>query len=221
MMPVIEAIIFDLDGTIINTEDMWAQATEHMLLARGVNYTDVLKQEIHNRVHGLPPLKACAIVKQMLKLQDSVDVLAEEKARRARTLFSGNIRLIDGFQEFYKKISLQGIKTAVATNCDTHFVALAESEVQLSSFFKDHVYSIDLVENRNKPDPAIYLYAAQQIGANNKRCIAIEDSAAGVLAAKNAGMFCIGINTSGNKKNLIQADIIVNTYWEINLKKVF
>lgn len=221
MISVIEAIIFDLDGTIINTEDMWAQATMQMLIARGINYTDSLKKKIHNQVHGLPPLKACAIVKEMFKLQDSVHVLAEEKARRARTLFSGNIRLIDGFEEFYKKIYLQKIKMAVATNCDTDLVDIAENEVQLSSFFKDHVYSIDLVENRNKPDPAIYLYAAQQLGVNNERCIAIEDSAAGILAAKNAGMFCIGINTSGNKKNLIQADIIVNTYMEINLKKVF
>lgn len=215
MIPVIEAIIFDLDGTIINTEDMWAQATMHMLIARGINYTDILKKEIHNRVHGLPPLKACTIVKQMLKLQDSVDVLAEEKARRARKLFSGNIRLIDGFQEFYNKISLQGIKTAVATNCDTDFVKIAENEVQLSSFFKDYIYSIDLVENRNKPDPAIYLYAAQQLGVSNKKCIAIEDSTAGVLAAKNAGMFCIGINTSRNTKNLIHADMIVSSYREI------
>jgi beta-phosphoglucomutase-like phosphatase (HAD superfamily) len=218
---MIEAIIFDLDGTIINTEDMWAQATKQMLITRGINYSDALKNEIHNQVHGLPPLKACAIVKEMLQLQDSVHILAEEKARRARTLFSGNIRLIDGFEVFHKNIYLQGIPTAVATNCDTNFVTIVENEVRLSSFFKTNVYSIDLVENRNKPDPAIYLYAALQLGVNNKRCIAIEDSAAGILAAKKAEMFCIGINTSGNKKNLSQADIIVNTYSEINLNEIF
>ncbi len=216
---MIEAIIFDLDGTIINTEDMWAEATKQMLIARGIEYTDVLKKEIHDQVHGLPPVKACAIVKQMLQLQDSADVLAEEKRARAQTLFSGNIRLIHGFETFYKKLYQYDIKTAVATNCDSRFVAIAEQEVKLSSFFKTHIYSIDCVENKNKPDPAIYVYAAKKLGVDTKKCIAIEDSAAGVLAAKNAGMFCIGINTARNKKNLIQADIIVNSYDEVSLKK--
>lgn len=217
---MIEAIIFDLDGTIINTEDMWAHATAQMLIARGIEYTDVIKKEIHDRVHGLPPLSACAIVKQMFLLPDSVNTLAEEKKSRAQKLFAGNIRLIDGFESFYKKLYQYDIKMAVATNCDSYFVSIADKEVKLSSFFKTHIYSIDFVQNKNKPDPAIYIYAAQKLGVDINKCIAIEDSAVGVLSAKNAGMFCIGINTSENKKNLVQADTIVSSYDDVSLEEL-
>lgn len=216
---MIEAVLFDLDGTIINTEDMWADATKQMLLAREIEYTLELRKHIHDRVHGLPPLKACSIVKEMFNLPDSPQELAHEKAERARALFTGNIRLIDGFKDFYEKIQLSNFKTAVATNCDMRFVALADQEVNLSSFFSDHVYSIEHVENRSKPDPAIYLYAAKRLDLNPDKCIAIEDSAAGIKAAKNAGMFCIGINTAGNNDNLKEADVIVQSYSEIELSK--
>jgi beta-phosphoglucomutase len=215
-----KAVIFDLDGTIINTENMWADATKQMLISRGITYVPETRMLIHDAVHGLPPLKACAIVKEMFGLSDSVENLAQEKSQRARTLFQGNIRLIEGFADFYKHIASKGFKTAIATNCDASFVALADQEVKLSSYFQHHMYGIDQVAYRCKPDPAIYLFAAQQIGIKPIECIAIEDSAAGITASKRAGMFCIGINTANNRANIKHADVIVETYGEIELDKL-
>lgn len=215
-----KAVIFDLDGTIINTEDMWADATKQMLTIRGISYTPQTRKIIHDAVHGLPPLKACAIVKEMFGLSDSIEDLAQEKSQRARVLFAGNIRLIEGFTDFHKKIINYGVKTAVATNCDARFVALADQEVHLSSFFQHHMYGIDQVEYCSKPDPAIYLFAAQKIGVDPRECLAIEDSAAGITAAKRAGMFCIGINTAKNIENIKHADLVVETYNEIQLERL-
>jgi HAD superfamily hydrolase (TIGR01509 family) len=170
-------------------------------------------------VHGLPPIKACTIVKEMFNFPDSAHDLAKEKAERARNLFAGNIKLIDGFSEFHNTIK-DRMKMAVATNCNKQFVALADQEVRLSSFFNEHLYSIDMVENRSKPDPAIYLYAAARLEIEPKKCIAIEDSAAGIKAAKNAGMFCIGINTAHDVNNLKEADVIVQTFHEIKIDEL-
>lgn len=216
---MIEAIIFDLDGTIINTEDMWADATKQMLLARNISYTPELRKAIHDAVHGLPPIKACAVLKDMIGLADSAQDLAREKTQRARALFKGNIRFIEGFKEFHQSLK-NTYKTAVATNCDMSFVALANQEVNLFSFFEKHLYGIDLVKNLSKPDPAIYLYAARQLGVDPTRCVAIEDSAAGIRAAKNAGMVCIGINTAHDAHNLRESDYIVNSYHEIKLAQL-
>ena len=212
-----KAIIFDLDGTIIDTELMWADATKQMLLARGIEYNDTVRKDIHNKVHGLPPLKACAIVKNMFDLSETIQELAQEKSQRAHSLFVGNIRFIPGFTSFHQQLCKLNIKIAVATNCSLEFVSLADQELNLKFFFNEHLYSISHVENRSKPDPAVYLYAAQQIGMAPEECIAIEDSAAGIAAAKNAGMYCIGINTSGNRKNLENADIVCESYKEIEL----
>ena len=71
-----------------------------------------------------------------------------------------------------------------------------------------------------KPNPAIYLYAAQQLGIDPEDCIAIEDSRHGIRAAKNAGMFCIGINSSKNLENIQEADHKIDAYHELDLVKV-
>lgn len=79
-----------MDGTIIDTELMWAQATAQMLAVRNKQYDNEIQKLIHDKVHGLPPLKACAMVKEMFDLSESVELLAQEKAYRATQLFKGN-----------------------------------------------------------------------------------------------------------------------------------
>jgi beta-phosphoglucomutase-like phosphatase (HAD superfamily) len=66
----------------------------------------------------------------------------------------------------------------------------------------------------------LYLHAAKQIDIAAELCVAIEDSAHGIRAAKGAGMFCIGINTSKNLDNLKEADFIIDTYHDIDLPRL-
>lgn len=128
------------------------------------------------------------------------------------------IRLIEGFREFHYMISSKKLISGVAINCANSFVKNADKEVGLSDFFGKHLYSIDHVNYRSKPDPAIYRFVAERLEVDPAHCIAIEDSGPGVAAAKNAGMCCIGINTARNRKNLEQADYIVDTYKQIDLE---
>ncbi|MBP9765178.1 HAD family phosphatase, partial [Candidatus Babeliales bacterium] len=90
----------------------------------------------------------------------------------------------------------------------------------LDRFFKHHIYTIDRVNKQAKPKPDVYLFAAEQLGVQPDECIAIEDSAHGIAAAKAAKMFCIGINTGNDKHSLTQADLIIDSYNEIDLKKL-
>lgn len=213
MIPThIKAIIFDLDGTIIDTEQMWALATQQMLQSRGMNYDNALKNRIHNAVHGLSPIQACTVLKNIVGLSESPEELAAEKTLRAYRLIQGNIRFISGFTAFFKKITQCGLKAAIATNCNAQFVALADEEINLSSFFASHIYTPSHVANRYKPLPDIYIHAAQQLAVAPDACLVIEDSAAGIAAAIAAGMVCIGINTANNKTNLTQANCIIETY---------
>ena len=76
------------------------------------------------------------------------------------------------------------------------------------------------INNICKPDPAIYLYAAQQLGVHPKNCVAFEDSIPGITAAKAAGMFCIGINTGKDRQALAQADHIIDHYDELIIENL-
>lgn len=90
--------------------------------------------------------------------------------------------------------------------------------LKIERFFDKHIYNVSRVNNI--PDPILYLYTAKQLNINPAQCIAIEDSAHGIKAAKSAGMYCIGINTAGNYEQLKESDIIVDSYSDINLKDI-
>ena len=90
--------------------------------------------------------------------------------------------------------------------------------VPLAHFFSEHIYSIDQVEKVAKPHPAIYLHAATKLETDPAHCIAIEDSAHGIAAAKAAGMFCIGINTGRDRHAIAQADLIIECYSDLDIK---
>ncbi len=210
----IKAIIFDLDGTIVDTEDLWAQATKEILIMRGIAYSQKIKKEIHNAVHGLPPLQASAIVKDMFNLKDDPPALAQEKKIRAYKLIENQVQFIEGFEAFYEIIK-NDFTIAIATNCPTEMVNCIATKLNLKQKFNNNIFNPSHVQNKAKPDPAIYLYAAQQLEIEPSECIAIEDSAVGITSAKRAQMQCIGINTAQNLKSLENADYIIEHYYEL------
>lgn len=208
----IEAVLFDLEGTIIDTEDMWAEATKQMLESRGIVYTATLKQEIHDLVHGLPPLQASARLKAHIGLQDAVIDLAQEKERRAYALMRDRVSFIAGFEAFFAQVKQKGLKVAIVTNSSTTFVQHIDQVLHLYQLFEHAIFTPEQVGNKTKPDPTLYVYAAQQLHTHPMDCLVIEDSAVGITAAVSAGMQCIGINTSGCVKNLLHAQRVVDNY---------
>lgn len=99
-------------------------------------------------------------------------------------------------------------------------MAITNETLQLDNFFGEHIYNISHVNNKYKPHPDLYLYAAQRLGIPPEECIAIEDSTHGVNAAVSAGMFCIGINTGNDKYALRHAQMIVDNYNQIDLENL-
>lgn len=215
-----KAIIFDLDGTIVDTEKIWLQATRQLIERRGVIYSDELDTELQNNIHGLALHKSCTFIKQILGFNDHLEDLMREKAHLAHQLYHQGIGFVDGFPEFHKKIVIYNLKYAIATNADDATLEHTKEVLNLPHYFGEHIYGISCVNHVCKPDPAIYLHAAEQLAINPQECIAIEDSAHGIAAARSAGMLCIGINTSKNKQQLSQAHHIVDTYHDIQLHEI-
>lgn len=215
-----KAIIFDMDGTIVHTEHLWAQATCKVFENRGHHLTEIQKETLARQLIGSGLPHACTIIKEMLNTDDSIEIIMKEKISLADQLYEQGIAFIDGFLEFHKKVIGIPLKVGVATNATLHTVQRTECSLGLSSYFGSHVYTINHVHNRGKPDPAVYLYAAAQLGIDPEHCIAIEDSAHGILAAKAAGMLCIGINTSKKPEQIKEAHIRVDSYQEIVLENL-
>jgi beta-phosphoglucomutase-like phosphatase (HAD superfamily) len=166
---------------------------------------------------GIGLLPGCKLLKARFSLSDDVRDLMHEKQTIAQDLFVSHLAFINGFTRFHDMVTRYQLRYAIATNADDSTLEIARTRLELSRYFEQHMYGISCVSNRAKPDPAVYQYAARQIEIPPESCIAIEDSANGIAAAQAAGMFCIGINTSGDDSQTALANLIVNTYDDIAL----
>lgn len=208
-----------MDGTIISSEDLWMEASKHMLMKKS-NLTENECLQILPQLKGSSLYTSCMFIKMNCNTNESVEELIKEKETFVFKNFKKFIKFIDGFESFHHKLSQLGLKSAIATNATLSSLQKILQLVPLSNFFNEHIYCIDHVSKKPKPEPDVFLHAAEQIKSDPKQCIVIEDSAHGIAAAKAAGMLCIGINTGDDRNALSQADIIIDHYDEINLSKL-
>ncbi|MBA3954775.1 HAD family phosphatase [Candidatus Dependentiae bacterium] len=209
-----KALIFDMDGTIVDTSPLWNAVTKELLCRKTTSLCPKVHAQLTQDLHGLAMHKACALIKERLELSEHVEDLITEKSAIACLLYQKGITFIPGFENFYAFIK-NNLKTAIATNADDATLALSIEALKLDTYFNEHIYNISHVDNICKPHPAIYVYAAKKLGVDPQDCIALEDSAHGIKSAKAAGMYCIGINTSKDLEQLKQADMIIDGYDEL------
>lgn len=214
------SIIFDMDGTIVDTEAIWIEAIYILLLERDVVLTDALKDEINILNCGLHVTDMCKQIKKMCSLTDSVADLVHELEERVYQMYENNVRFIPGFMEFFAQLKELGIKTAIATNATDEALELTNRILKLYTLFGSHMYAISRVAGAKKPAPDIFLYAAQQLKSKPSECIVFEDSRYGVAAAKAAGMYCIGINDSDLPELTAQADRVIPNFIGLDAKKL-
>ena len=211
-----KAIIFDMDGTIIDTEHIWKEASKQLIASKNISLTPEQEDDLETQLCGRALPDSCMLIKCIMNLADDVSDLIAEKGRIANNMYPIHAKYIDGFSVFHGQAITLGMQTAVATNACKDTVEVTNATLNLQSYFGRHIYHRSLV-SKPKPHPDLYLHAAQQLGIDPIECIAIEDSPAGLSAAKSAGMFCIGINTAKKREALSDAHMIIDTYDQIDL----
>lgn len=210
----IKAVIFDMDGTIIKTEHLWMLATEKLLAKRGfVNFTDDQKNFFES-LSGIGLEQSAIELKKEFKLIESISSLAEETKNHAHELFETKLEFMDGFERFHSKLSQHLIPTGVATNADSASLLYIDKKLNLQKFFGPNLYCIEVVGNKGKPNPDIFLHTAEQLKAKPHECIVFEDSVYGFQAACAAGMKCIAIKNKTNQKNLSLVHHAIDSYDE-------
>jgi HAD superfamily hydrolase (TIGR01509 family) len=211
-----KAIIFDMDGTIVQTEDLWLYSNELLLKHYGIEYTDELRREIEPRVQGLSGHKSSQIIKDIAGIDRPIEQIMQDQTNIAHGLYHDEIKFIDGFIDFHAKVVAHGLKHGIATNACDKTVALTDKVLNLRQFFGKHIYGVSCVGNVCKPDPDIFLHAAEKLQVDPCDCVVIEDSAHGVNAALKAGMYCIGIKTSKDLRQIEKAHRAIGSYCELD-----
>lgn len=189
-----KAIIFDMDGVIIDTEKIWKQAEKEVFSSFGVKVTDT-----HSKVtESMTTSQVTRFWYEKYPWKDtSLKEVEQMVVSRVTELIESEECLIDGVKEFIEKLRAENYKIGLATNSPYKVIPTVLGRLEITHLF-DTISSAEF-EEKGKPDPAIYYTTAKKLGVQPKDCLVIEDSYSGMLAAKRAGMTVAGF-TNGNEK---------------------
>lgn len=207
-----DAVIFDMDGVIVDSEIHW-KTTEGYFLQSLIPTWSINDQE---KILGLGVLDLYTLLAGTYQLQKTKEQFLELYQEMANEIYGQKVSLIEGFTELLSLLHANHVPVGLASSSPGTWIKIMLERFKLRASFQA-VVSADELEGEGKPSPAIYLLTAKRLGVNPTRCIAIEDSKNGVLSAKNAGMFCIGFRNGFNyEQDLSRADMIIHHFAELD-----
>ncbi len=184
------AVIFDLDGVLVDSERLIAREVCRALTENGYPLDPVT---YHTRFHYVPLERMAEIVAEESGLSLPADMIAGVRVRLAEAYVS-DLRAVDGVFEMLKRIA---VPVAVASGSVPEGIDQKLRRTELYAFFAPHIYSSVTIAAR-KPAPDIYLHAAERLGVAPENCVAVEDAAPGVQAGVAAGMRTLGFTGGGH-----------------------
>ncbi len=212
-MRLIKAAIFDLDGTIIDSNPLDFAAWQKVL----AEHQAQLSWEEYLQIVGAT---SAEIVQQYLNLND--EKKTEEIVHKREEYFrqiagEKGIHLLPGAEKLLQDIRAIPLKMVLATGSNREKLDFVFSKVHIRQYFDDLITADDVT--KGKPDPEVFLQAARKINLPPAECMVFEDAKKGVEAAKAGGMTCIAINTNGHSHYLSAADLVIEKYTDWNVRQ--
>ena len=205
---MLKAIIFDMDGVIIDSEPSHAKAALNVYKAHGIDADiDYCKSFI-----GSSTKKMCEdSIKKFSMNISSEDLLAEMNAEKKRLAATEGYTPLPGVKELIKKLYSAGYHLAIASSSSITEIEDVVKSLNIKKYFTKLISSSHVKEP--KPAPDTFLLALQKLGISAKEALVIEDSEHGVSAAKAAGIACIGYeNPHSGSQNLSKADVLLESF---------
>lgn len=198
---MVEAVIFDMDGVIVDSEPFWKRAEKEVFTALGVRVTDKLsKQTQRMTTREVAQFWFDRDPWQGVTLQQSEDRVVD----RVISLITEHDCIMPGFQDMVRQLKSKGVKIGLATNSPYRIIPAVLAKAGLESSF-DVTVSAEF-EEYGKPYPDVYLTALKQLEVKAAQAMAIEDSNSGIKAARRAGLNVIGFNRRALKGALYQVE---------------
>lgn len=209
----IEAVIFDLDGTLVDSMWVWEQIDIDFLKSKGYTPPEDLKDAITH----LTFTQTAEYFKNRFNLSDSIDEIKNTWHNMAYNFYSSKVFLKEGVVPFFEKLKSLNIKIGLATSSS---VVLLEATLKNNGIYDlfDAITVTDEV-NKSKENPDVYLLAAKKLNVSPENCVVFEDIIAAVRGAKLAGMKVVGVydKASDDQKEILikSCDKYIHSYNEL------
>jgi HAD superfamily hydrolase (TIGR01509 family) len=207
----IEAVVFDLDGVIVDSEHVWDAAREALARERGGNWHEAAQADMM----GMSSVEWSRYMHEVIGLKDPPEEISAEVVRRLQATYQEELPLIDGAGEAVARLAGRW-PLGLASSSNREIIDLVLDLSALDRFFRVTVSSEEVP--RGKPSPDVYLEAARRLGADPSRSAAVEDSRSGILSASAAGMRVVAIPNKRfppDEKTLAAADVVIPSISEL------
>ena len=213
MLSNTEAVIFDLDGTLVDSMWMWKQIDIDYLGGFGIE----LPEDLQKSISGLSFTETAEYFRKRFGITDDIETIKSTWNRMARDMYANRVGLKGGVKGFLDRLKQNGIKIGIASSNSIELVETVLDALNVHGYF-DEVHVSCEVEH-GKPFPDIYLLVAEKLGVKPDKCLVFEDITEGIEAGHAAGMRVCAVYDDFSKNDTEKirdaADYFIMDYDEI------
>jgi HAD superfamily hydrolase (TIGR01509 family) len=213
---VTRAVVFDLDGVLVDSEHVWNDAREQLARERGGRWHDRAQRDMM----GMSSLEWSRYMHDVVGLADQPEEISADVVRRVEAIYRERLPLMEGAEEAVGQLA-ERFPLALASSSNRPVIDLFMELSGLGTYFAATVSSEEVA--RGKPAPDVFVEAARRLEADPADCAAIEDSHNGLLSARAAGMIVLAIPNAEyppGDEALEQADAVLGGLGELTAERI-
>ncbi len=213
MLMDIDAVIFDLDGTLVDSMWMWKSIDIEYLDRYGI----AMPEDLQRKIEGMSFSETAVYFKKRFNLEDNLDKIKDDWNNMAWEKYLHEVPLKEGVFKLLQYLKQENIPAGIATSNSRELVDLVIEKLGITEYFSSIRTSCEV--EKGKPSPDIYLLVAQDLKVEPERCLVFEDVLHGVMAGKNANMKVCAVyddySEEDREEKIRLADYFVNSITEV------
>jgi len=211
---MIEAIIFDMDGTLVDTEPFNTEIEKRLFKLNKIE----ISEEEHQKYIGVASDAMWREIAEQQQLQIPVSELIEQNHKESLRYLSEVelIPIMPGLVDILEKLQAKKYPMAVASSSTPEIIDLILNRTNLKKYFQVILSAEEA--GKSKPEPDVFLLAAEKLGIKPVNCLVVEDSENGIKSAQAAGMTCVAYQGSGaDPRKQKEAEAVIQNYTQLGM----